>query len=381
MAGGGGAVDQGNEALRGQVAQNFELDESDGELGGDEGSEAAEDVESSGQEEAVDRTEDDDLLGNIEKFMRDSERADQTQPKKGQAKAPPQTQPQTRPDRYEQDQRGNIIDPKTGQVVAKAGAEARLYMDGRKAKMDAYQAGVQNQQLRGYVQQAVGFINQYKAQLDGMREANSHSERLGVTPQETMQAVEFVSRLKKGGPDAIGAIKEILTRAAAAGIDVASLGAGGSAIDVKSLVDGIRAEFAPIRQDIDAQKASVQRQREQEAQQEQQWNKAAEVTLNFFQNAPEAVPYAKVIEAGLRDPRFRGWTIREVWQHIQLHLAKNGANGSGSNESSHRSGSEPIPRGGRIPSGATYDALRPAPVNMRFEDLVNEVLDQAGYTR
>lgn len=375
----GGTVDQGNSELRGQVAQNFELDEGDGEVGGDEGAEASEDVESGGQEEAVDRTGDDELLGNIEKFMRDSERVDQTKPQKGKGQPQP-PQPQTRPDRYEQDQRGNIIDPKTGQVVAKAGAEARLYMDGRKAKMDAYQAGVQNQQLRGYVQQAVGFIQQYRAQLEGLREAHSAGERMGVTPQETAQAVEFVARLKKGGPDAIGAIKEILTRAAAAGIDVASLGAGGSALDVKSLIDGIRAEFAPIRQDIDAQKAAVSQQREQAVHQEQQWNRAAEITLNFFQNAPEAVPYAKVIEAGLRDPRFRGWTIREVWQHIQLHLARNGTNGA-ANESSHRSGSEPIPRGGRTPPGASYDALRPAPVNMRFEDLVNEVLDQAGYTR
>jgi len=320
--------------------------------------------------EAREPAQRDDGLPDFEKFLRDSER--RTEPTKGD-KQPAQPQPdqRTRPDRYEQDQRGNIIDPRTGKVLARSGAEARLYMDARRARMDAFNSSRERDELRGHLQTAVNFIDQYRAQVSGLQQAGNLGERLGLQPVEAADAMQMMSRLKRGGADGLQAVKEILTRAAAAGIDVQSLGVGAGGIDVKSIVDQIRNEFAPIRGDLEARRQAEINAANAKAAQDQAWNNAAAHTVDFFQQNADAVPYAPVIEKALNDPRFRGWSLREVWQAIQLHLARQGGSSA---QTDHRE----IPRGGRMPPNGAGGVNQVAHPSTSYADLVNQILDEAG---
>lgn len=358
--------------VREQVQETFAEDfEDDGSTEGE-----AEGTDDSDQDEGVDDTSEDvEGLPNFEKFLRDTEVKDnRKQTKDGKGEQRQEEQPRTRPDRYEQDQRGNVIDPRTGKVLARAGAEARLYMDSRRAKMDAFQATRERDELRGHLQQAIGFVQQFRAQLNGMREANSQAERLGVSPSEISQGVEFIARLKKGGPEGIQAIKEILTRAAAAGMDVQSLGVGAGGIDVKAIIDQIRQEFAPIKSGFENARLSASQQQEHQARQQDAYNRAAEITYSFFAQNEDALPFAPVIEKALRDPRYSGWTIREVWQQIQLHLAKRAGNGSANGQGTHRG----LPRGGRQPFGGQIDQEPVAHPDQSFDEMVNQILDEHG---
>jgi hypothetical protein len=374
MAGRPGQFSEEGGDVREQVQETFADDFTDnGDQG--EGDDGGDDSQGEGEGDTTRETEGDvEGLPNFEQFLRDTEVKDNRKPAKdGQQQ---EEQPRTRPDRYEQDQRGNVIDPRTGKVLARAGAEARLYMDSRRAKMDAFQAGRERDELRGHLQQAVGFIQQYRSQLAGIREANSQAERLGVTPSEISQGVEFIARLKKGGTEGIQAIKEILTRAAAAGMDVQSLGVGAGGIDVKAIIDQIRQEFAPIRSGFEQARLSASQQEQEQIRRQNAYNNAAEITYSFFAQNEDALPYAPVIEKALRDPRYRGWTIREVWQQLQLHLAKRAGNGSANGQGNHR-GME-IPRGGRNPSGGQIDQEPLAHPDQSFADLVNQILDEHG---
>jgi hypothetical protein len=236
--------------------------------------------------------------------------------------------------------------------------------------MDSFNANRERDELRGHLQQAVNFIDQYRAQVTGLQQASNLGERLGLQPTEAADAMQMMARMKRGGADGLQAVKEILTRAAAAGIDVQSLGVGAGGIDVKSIVDQIRQEFAPIRGDLEARRQAEIQTQQQRAQEQQNWNDAAAHTVDFFQQNPDAVPYAPVIEKALNDPRYRGWNLREVWMAIQLHLARQG----GSSNQGHRE----IPRGGRAPNGADTGVPQIAHPSTSYADLVNQILDEHG---
>lgn len=363
--------------LREQVFSNLDLDEND--LGGEE------EVEEGGEESSEEATEggdgeadtDDDSL-DIDRLIAESERTDgETAPQKGkkETKVPPGP-----PSRYDRDQKGNILDPKTGQVIARAGAEARLYVDARNARISAHQAGLERDRLHGHLQEAVAFIEKFRTENRILKEYNSSAERMGVTPQESAAAVELVSKLKKGGEVAISALKEILTRAATAGIDVQSLGVGGGGIDPKTLVDMIDQRFAPIKDKFTKDQNAQIRAHQAREEQRVRFENAAQHTVGFFQSNPEATPYAPAIERMLRDPKFQGWSLREVWQAIQLHLSRTRGNGSNGATPERQSNHREVPRG--VPRvDLAFDASRPAPVSMSYEDIVDEVLTANGMPR
>lgn len=368
--------------LREQVFSNLGLDENDL---GDQGEEDVSDT--SAAEGGADAEGDDSQGGadtepsspedlDIERLIAESERGGEQQPEGKQA---PQ-QPAGPPSRYDRDNKGNILDPKTGQVIARAGAEARLYVDARNARIQAHQASLERDRLHGHLQEAVSFIEKFRTENRILKEAHSSSERLGVTPQETAAAVELVSKLKRGGTEAVNALKEILTRAATAGIDVQSLGVGGGGIDTKTLVDLIDQKFAPIRDHYTAQQQAAMRSHQERIEGQQRFQNAAEHTVAFFQSHPDATPYAPAIERMLRAPQFQGWSLREVWQAIQLHLSRTKGNGAAPPPPNGQSNHREIPRGqSRV--DMAFDASRPAPISMSYEDIVDEVMTAAGMPR
>jgi hypothetical protein len=267
-------------------------------------------------------------------------------------------------------------------VLARAGAEARLYVDARNARVAAHQAGLERDRMQGNLREALSFVEQFRAENHALREVNRAAERLGVTPQESAAAVELVSKLKQGGSVAVQALKEILTRAHTAGIDIASLGVASGALDTKTIVDLIDQRFKPIKDTLLGQQQARDQQVRAQQEEQQRFRAAADHTVGFFQANPDATPYAPAIEKMLRSPQFSGWSLREVWQAIQLHLSKrgNGVSQNNGTQTQPQSNHREIPRG-RPQVDLSFDANRPAPVSMSYEDIVNEVLNASGMPR
>lgn len=277
------------------------------------------------------------------------------------------------------DRKGNVIDSNTGKVLARAGTERQFY---DRANHYEYQAmGMQRiaQDRTAKLNQAIDVGTELANRLKVMAEQQGMGEKLGLSADEQMQAFQFAKAYKS---NPIEGIKQILTRAAAAGIDITKLGSGaGAAVDTKAILDLIREEMGktvkPIEQD--------NQRRQQEAQAEADKQRLTQEVTQFFEDNPEAEHYMDVFEKMYADPRFNKLTLDSMWDKIRLseheagrqlrHLRRN--NGQ-RNEGRGGANKRPMPNGRSVngrsqPNGMDRDSL-----SMDWGAIVNEVLDSTG---
>jgi hypothetical protein len=294
---------------------------------------------------------------------------------------------------FRQDKKGNLVDARTGEIIARAGSEARIYQRVHKQATDYIRAAtgnIQNQMQaeRGKLNRAVeiglGFEKELSELKGQMKQLNAYE-----LPREGL--LEAASYYKQAQTDPIGVLKNLLTRAALSGIDISQLGMDNNSIDPKTLVEQIRREIqqgiAPVQQYTN-QQAQERQSREVDAQ----YLRQAETQVQqFFGQTREAIPYTHIFHAVLSQPQFQHMSLGEIWDKIQLHLIRNGVDPRSAPSRSQRQRLSGNPEGQRpsrsLPNGQGMapfggDMGRgsnagPAHPSMSYDAIIREVLGKA----
>lgn len=284
-------------------------------------------------------------------------------------------QPQFQPGQITQDARGNFVGP-NGQVVARAGMEARLYTDNVRARAQLAQETSRAQDLTGRLNRAVeigqelhGRVMQMQEQL---KDRNGTGARLGLNDAEQVQALQLAAEAKR---DPVATIRKLLTMAAANGVDVSKIGIAPGGVDAKSLVDIVRQEIsqvtAPIRQRTEQE---MRQQQQTEAQQAQLRQTESEVH-GFFNENPGARQHIPIFHAVLSQPQFQHMSLGEVWARIQLNMMRMNQQ-RGQQRPNGNSMRRNLPAGRGAP--LNYGTNNVAPVNASYDQILRDTLDQLG---
>jgi hypothetical protein len=365
------------------LAPEGDLNWGDGDEGGDESSDGDESESSSQQG-------DDSPYDSHEQQERPQRRED-AQPREQRQQPDPLRQNTLKFDpraQFRQDKKGNLIDPKTGEIIARAGSEARIYQRVHKQASDYIRAATGNiqnamQTERGKLERAVQIGLGYEKELSELRQTFNQINAHELDKTELLEAAAYFRQAKT---DPVGVLKNLLTRAAVSGIDITQLGMDGSTFDAKSLVEMVRKEInqgvEPVRQLADRQN-QVREQRETQAQYLQQ---AERQVTSFFNNVKEATPYTHIFHAVLQQPQFQHMSLGEIWDKIQLHLIRNGVDPRNPPSRSQRqrlngnprapsrsppNGQGMAPRGG---DGGGKSNAGPAHPSMSYDAIIREVL-------
>ena len=292
---------------------------------------------------------------------------------------------------FRQDKKGNLVDARTGEVIARAGSEARIYQRVHKQASDYLTAAtrnVQNQMAaeRGKLERAVEIGLGFEKSMSEMRQTLAQINAFELPKEQLIEAAQIY---KQAQSDPIGVLKNLLTRAALSGIDITQLGLPAGGVDAKGIADMVKRE---IQQNIaPVQKfAEGQQKREQETQVQSRYLQQAERQVSsFFGSTPQAVPYMPIFEAVLRQPQFQTMSLGAIWDKIQLHLMRNGVDprrGPSRTQRQRLSGppadQRSLPRGqGMAPQGS--DRVRqanagPAHPGMSYDAIIREVLGANG---
>jgi len=273
------------------------------------------------------------------------------------------------------DAKGNLVNAQ-GQVVAKAGSEARLYQNLHRERQ-AHQATRANgegavRDLRTKLQRAVDIGTEIHGRLQQAQAANKQVTDLGLTAAEHMDAIQMAAEAKS---NPIGFIRKVLTRAAANGIDLTSLNVGNGGFDPKTIAEIVKAEIAKGLNPL--QERSRQQEVQDRARQEDQ--QALEETEGFFQENQAARAYLPIFHQVLSDPRFANMSLGECWTRIQNEELRrgndplNGPRGQTYQNSQRREPTRSLPAGRRNMPPAPRGEM--APVSASYDDILRSVMD------
>ena len=290
---------------------------------------------------------------------------------------------------FRQDKKGNLIDQRTGEVIARAGSEARIYQRVHKQATDYVQAvhrNIQNQmgQERGKLERAVEIGLGFEKALGEARGQLAKLNAYELQPDQLLEAAQY---FKQAQTDPIGTLKALLTRAALGGIDITQLGMPAGGIDAKGIADMVKREIqsavAPVQQ-----YTNERQQMQQERATQSQYLQQAERQVNaFFGQTPEAVPYMHIFHAVLQQPQFQNMSLGAIWDKVQLHLMRNGVDPRRAPSRSQRqrlsgpADQRSLPRGqGMAPQGSDTGRrgnAGPAHPSMSYDAIIREVLGNA----
>jgi hypothetical protein len=324
-----------------------------------------------------------------EQFRREPEpeirRQQQQRPQRNdQSRQQPQPQPQQnrplpRNAEVRADQRGNLIGP-DGQIVARAGFEARTYQNMARAQQETVAARAQVTDVSQRLARAIEIGQQFHEQMTIMqtqlRERGALPQRLGITQQEEMQALQLAADIKR---DPAAGIRKILTMAAAAGIDVTKIGIAPGGVDAKSLVDLVRQEITQAMNPLKERTAVEQRQQQVTEQQAQQYRSTETEVNSFFNENPGAREHIPVFHAVLSNPQFANMSLGEVWARIQLNQTRNAMqqNSNGRLRQQNPQQRRTLPSGrGQPPFDSNAGEV--ASPNMTYDQILRETLDTLG---
>jgi hypothetical protein len=294
---------------------------------------------------------------------------------------------------FRQDQKGNLIDTRTGELIARAGSEARIYQRVHKQASDYIRAATGNIQNtmaaeRGKLNRAVEIGLGFEKELSELKGYVSQINAYEL-PKEGL--LEAAGLYKQAQSDPVGVLKSLLTRAALSGIDISQLGMDPQGIDPRTMMDMVRKEMQAAVKPVE--QYTSQQQKAQENQQiESQYLRQAETQVNqFFGTNREAIPYTHIFHAVLQQPRFQNMSLGEIWDKIQLHLIRNGIDPRQAPTRSQRQRLSGTPDGRRpsrsLPSGqgmapqggdgSGRGPAGPAHPSMSYDAIIREVLGSA----
>lgn len=266
------------------------------------------------------------------------------------------------------DAKGNLVD-KDGKIVARAGSEARLYTSAHKARQELAALQPQLQDVRTRLGKAVEIATELNTELEKFKSRDAKLQEFKMTPEDHINALQLLSSLRT---DTAGTLKRLLTRAAASGITIDSLGAN-AGVDAKGVLDLVREEIAKGLNPLKERSAADETQRRQQQADDAAAKAVENEVKSFFDQNPDARPFMPVFTKVLADPQYQSMSLGEVWARIQLNQERN--NRSLRTRQTPRAGS-PMSGRGAAPRGNTNLAS----VDITYNDILNSVLDEQGVT-
>lgn len=317
-----------------------------------------------------------------------------------QQQQPQQRQPQQRQWNPQQikttmDKKGNILGP-DGKIVAFAGREARLYNSHHQLRGDYHtvQTTAQNVQrdLTTRLNKAIEIGQQAVNRVQELGRQPNLITEYGLTES---QARESLAIAKQSISDPVGAIKTLLTRATARGIDLTTLGLQPGGFDTKSLMDLIREEVGKATKPVQDFNQRTQQTDQQRRENEQMVNDAKAELTSFLGANPGAENYLNTFNAVLSnpDPQISRMSLGEIWARLQLNLMKKGIDPQAPpprqdqrspNGKRQQNRNPRLPNGRGNPSGGgdggrqEEPANELAPVDMSYEKILAGVLKDLG---
>jgi len=269
------------------------------------------------------------------------------------------------------DAKGNLVDAR-GNVVARAGKEARFYQQAANAskQMQAFQAQAEAHvsDLTNRLQRAVEIGREVYGRLETLQAQNKQMQSLGISPAEQLEAMQLVA-MSKTNP--VQALKTLLTRAAANGIDLSEIGIQGG-VDAKALTDLLKQQISQEMQPLRARTEAEQRQQQQQATQMKAFGDAKVHVAQFFAQNPDARSYLPVLDAVLQ--KHPQMTLNEIWARLQLFLVQRQQTGNGNGARTRPRGAFPNGRG-RLPPRNKSEM---ANVSKSYEQIARDVMSEAG---
>lgn len=286
---------------------------------------------------------------------------------------PPRQLPQS--GQVKADARGNLVDG-SGQIVARAGKEARLYQTAINATRGYQQLQNQHRTVAGdltnRLNRAVEIGRELSTRIEQFEARNAEVARLGISPQEQTQAMQLAARAKT---DPIGTLKFLLTQAAANGIDVAQLGMQGGA-DFKTIAEVIRNELQQGMQPLKQRTELDQRQEKERNRTQQEQNEALTHVKSFFAQNPDAQRFIPIFDGVLQN--HPGTSLDAIWARIQLNLERRQWQQQGNGGGTRQRRGAPNGRG-RLPEGQNNNSRGSmAPVTQTYEQVARGVFDDLG---
>lgn len=147
------------------------------------------------------------------------------------------------------DAEGNLVDPGTGRIVAKAGTERALYESARNFNRQATEYRTQAETLQRQLETT-------QAHLTAFKEAAQLPTSLGLQPQEVTTAMQFMAHFKA---NPVEAARKVLTEVLAMGHNIEDLK---GSVDMAALQRMIQNEVAPFKQNLTTQQQQEQQQAE-----------------------------------------------------------------------------------------------------------------------
>lgn len=280
----------------------------------------------------------------------------------------PQPKPRGQPD-VRRDKQGNIIDTKTGRVIARGGAQVRFYNQAQKARRELDQSRSDLTALQGKFRE----LGQIARQLHDQVRQNQAVERkfkdLGLSAEDQLNAMQMFVDLKTNPAQHI---RRLLTRAATNGITIEGLQNNGG-LDAKALGDLIKDEVGKLVNPLRERSDADEQRRTNEDKQRQLRESINEEVNTFFVRNPEAKRFLPVFMRLMGDPQYNQMSLREMWAEIRLHRALNPRRGEGRGQRTLNSRSIPNGRGS-APGGNS----RVANPNESYDSIISGVLDEAG---
>ena len=267
------------------------------------------------------------------------------------------------------DGRGNLVNAQ-GQIVARAGKEARLYQDLHKTRGQAQTLNGQLTDVTGRLHKAVEIGQGLHRELEQAKAQLNNVKQFGLDQSEHLTALRLYKELRDNPQSAI---KNILTRAATNGINIQELGLSGG-VDPQSLVNMIKQEINTAMNPLQQRTEAEQRHAQQTRQEQERLGAIKQEVDGFFGQNPDAQQYLPVFQQTLQ--KFPGMSLGEVWARIQLQLERNPQSRRPIQNSPRRS----LPQGRQAPAngGGQYDI---APVSDTYDSILKNILDQTGYAR
>lgn len=179
-----------------------------------------------------------------------------------------------------QERNGDLVDPQTGQVLARAGQERRLYEEARTLR-------TQVPALRRELDESRAASQRMTGELAALRSANTIATQLKLTPDEAVFGQKLAAAWKT---DPVKTLNFLLTQAKAAGHNIP---AGGAQVDTQAIVAALSDVIRPLLSDREANVQNIELER------------AAQTEANtFFEQYPDARVHEGLL-AGMieRNPR------------------------------------------------------------------------------
>lgn len=288
-----------------------------------------------------------------------------------------QQQPQPKPLHHKAevyvDKKGNLVSKSTGKIVATAGREARLYQDLHKSKQSyvAMQAQYADQESRLNKAISIGQELFDRLKTAQTQQTEYSPEKYGLNGAEAIEALNFAKEAKQ---NPVETIKKLLTKAAASGIDLTSIGLSGGNFDPKSLMDVVRGEIDKAMNPL-RERSARESEQERQTREQNERDEAAKSTLTkFLGDNPEAREYLPVFQRIYQQPQFQNMSLGEVWSRLQLNLMRRQQQASNQRPANQRNSRQLLPNGRRMPPMNVRGREELAPVSMDYNDIVREIL-------